>query len=81
MREILFRAKAINRDPDREYRTDYKNGDDKGNLDLSLTLNSKRDCSIDRPNLKEYAETSETDQDAMTMLLMLVLTTYSNYQA
>lgn len=27
MREILFRAKAINRDPDREYRTDYKNGD------------------------------------------------------
>ena len=27
MREILFRAKAINRDPSREYRTDYKNGD------------------------------------------------------
>lgn len=27
MREILFRAKAINRNPDREYRTDYKNGD------------------------------------------------------
>lgn len=27
MKEILFRAKAINRDPDREYRTDYKNGD------------------------------------------------------
>lgn len=27
MREILFRGKAINRDPDREYRTDYKNGD------------------------------------------------------
>ena len=27
MREILFRAKAINRDPDRKYRTDYKNGD------------------------------------------------------
>lgn len=27
MREILFRAKAINRDPDREYRTDYNNGD------------------------------------------------------
>lgn len=27
MREILFRAKAINRDPNREYRTDYKNGD------------------------------------------------------
>lgn len=27
MRDILFRAKAINRDPDREYRTDYKNGD------------------------------------------------------
>ena len=26
-REILFRAKAINRDPDREYRTNYKNGD------------------------------------------------------
>ena len=27
MREILFRAKAINRDPNREYRTDYKKGD------------------------------------------------------
>ena len=27
MREILFRAKAINRDPDGEYRTNYKNGD------------------------------------------------------
>ena len=27
MREILFRAKAINRDPGREYRTKYKNGD------------------------------------------------------
>lgn len=26
-REILFRAKAINRDTDREYRTNYKNGD------------------------------------------------------
>ena len=27
MREILFRAKAINRDPNREYRTEYENGD------------------------------------------------------
>lgn len=27
MREIEFRAKAINRDPNREYRTNYKNGD------------------------------------------------------
>lgn len=27
MREILFRAKSINRDPNREYRTNYKNGD------------------------------------------------------
>lgn len=27
MREILFRAKAINIDPNREYRTNYKNGD------------------------------------------------------
>lgn len=27
MREILFRAKAINRDPNRAYRTNYKNGD------------------------------------------------------
>lgn len=27
MREILFRAKAINRIPGREYRTKYKNGD------------------------------------------------------
>lgn len=27
MREILLRAKAINRDSDREYRTSYKNGD------------------------------------------------------
>ncbi len=26
-REILFRAKAINRDSNREYRTNYKNGD------------------------------------------------------
>lgn len=26
-REILFRAKAINRDPNREYKTKYKNGD------------------------------------------------------
>ena len=26
-REILFRAKAINRNPNREYRTNYKNGD------------------------------------------------------
>lgn len=25
--KILFRAKAINRDPNREYRTNYKNGD------------------------------------------------------
>ena len=27
VRKILFRAKAINRDPNREYRTNYKNGD------------------------------------------------------
>lgn len=27
MREILFRGKAINRNDNREYRTDYKNGD------------------------------------------------------
>lgn len=27
MREILFRAKAINRDPDADYRTEYQNGD------------------------------------------------------
>lgn len=27
MREILFRGKAINRDPNRSYRTKYKNGD------------------------------------------------------
>ncbi len=27
MREILFRGKAINREPNREYRTTYKNGD------------------------------------------------------
>ncbi len=27
MREILYRAKAINRDPDWNYRTDYQNGD------------------------------------------------------
>ena len=27
MREVLFRAKAVNRDPNGEYRTDYKNGD------------------------------------------------------
>ena len=27
MRELLYRAKAINRDPNRNYRTDYKNGD------------------------------------------------------
>ena len=27
IREILFRGKAINRDPNRVYRTDYKNGD------------------------------------------------------
>lgn len=27
MREILFRGKAINRAEDREYRTNYKNGD------------------------------------------------------
>lgn len=27
MRDILFRAKAINRDPDAVYRTEYQNGD------------------------------------------------------
>lgn len=27
MKEILFRAKAINREPNREYRTNHKNGD------------------------------------------------------
>lgn len=27
MREILFRGKAINRDPEGEYRTNYRNGD------------------------------------------------------
>lgn len=27
MREILFRSKAINRDPDADYRTEYQNGD------------------------------------------------------
>lgn len=27
MRELLYKAKAINRDPNRNYRTDYKNGD------------------------------------------------------
>lgn len=27
MHEILFNGKAINRDPNRQYRTDYKNGD------------------------------------------------------
>lgn len=27
MREHLYRGKAINRDPNRTYRTEYKNGD------------------------------------------------------
>ena len=43
MRPIKFRAKAINREPDREYRTSYKNGDwvyglitDFGNKDYTL---------------------------------------------
>lgn len=43
MELFKFRAKAINREPDREYRTDYKNGDwvyglitDFGNKDYTL---------------------------------------------
>ena len=47
MREILFRAKAINRDPNREYRTKYKNGDWVYGLVESLPL-------LDKNGKKKY---------------------------
>ena len=51
MREILFRGKAINRDPDMGYRTNYENGDWVYGL-----IAAQHDDKYDRP-----AEMSNTD--------------------
>lgn len=49
MREILFRAKAINRDPNREYRTNYKNGDWVYGL-ITEPYNDKYDLPMEMKN-------------------------------
>lgn len=49
MREILFRAKAINRDPNREYRTNYENGDWVYGL-ITEPYNDKYDLPMEMKN-------------------------------
>lgn len=71
-REILFRAKAINRDPDREYKTNYKNGDwvygfvstidggCNGTAEMNNTV-GVRGIDVDRETIGEY--TGLTDKN------------------
>ena len=73
MREILFRAKAINRDPRMQYRTDYKNGDwvyglvssDRKYHDTQFTemtnIDSVSGIDVDRETVCEY--TGLTDRN------------------
>ena len=71
-REILFRAKAINRDPDREYKTNYKNGDwvygfvstIDGGYNGAAEMNNTvgvRGIDVDRETIGEY--TGLTDKN------------------
>lgn len=71
-REILFRAKAINRDPDREYKTNYKNGDwvygfvstIDGGCNGAAEMNNTvgvRGIDVDRETIGEY--TGLTDKN------------------
>lgn len=50
MREILFRAKAINREEGREYRTHYKNGDWVYGLVTSLYDDRFPNCPAEMTN-------------------------------
>lgn len=73
MREILFRAKAINRDPRMQYRTDYKNGDwvyglissDRKYHDTHFTEMTNTDgvsgIDVDRETVCEYTGLSDTN--------------------
>lgn len=71
-RKILFRAKAINRDPDREYKTNYKNGDWVYGLVSSMydgfneaaemnNTDGVRGIDVDRSTIGEY--TGLTDKN------------------
>lgn len=71
-REILFRAKAINRDPNREYKTNYKNGDwvygfvstIDGGCNGAAEMNNTvgvRGIDVDRETIGEY--TGLTDKN------------------
>ena len=73
MREILFRAKAINRDLRMQYRTDYKNGDwvyglissDREYHDTHFTEMTNTDgvsgIDVDRETVCEYTGLSDTN--------------------
>lgn len=73
MREILFRAKAINRDLRMQYRTDYKNGDwvyglissDREYRDTHFTEMTNTDgvsgIDVDRETVCEYTGLSDTN--------------------
>lgn len=70
MREILFRAKAINRDPNREYRTDYKNGDWVYGLIEKLPFydeNGEKFFEKDCAHMRNISGVSDIDVDENTI--------------
>ena len=75
MREILFRAKAINRDTDREYRTNYKNGDWVYGL-ITVPHNDTYDLPAEMRNTDGV---SGIDVDYKTIGQYTGVETYSNF--
>lgn len=70
MREILFRAKAINRDPNREYRTNYKDGDWVYGLVEKLPFyneNGEKFFEKDCAHMRNISGVSDIDVDENTI--------------
>ena len=69
MREILFRAKAINRDPDQEYCTEYKNGDWVYGLveKLPIIKNGEKVYDTDCAEMRNTCGVSGIDVDENTI--------------
>ena len=67
VRKILFRAKAINRNPNREYRTNYKNGDWVYGLLTDELYEDDSDCGSLPAHMKNEEGVSGIDVDFDTL--------------
>lgn len=82
MREILFRAKAINRELNQEYRTKYKNGDWVYGLveKLPIIKNGEKIYDIDYAKMRNTCGVSGIEVDENTICEFTGLTDRSNRQ-